>query len=221
MSRSRSRLFPAVITGVVLIAALALASAFSVLPHFSNPVKEKEVDRTGPAVLQSLADLADYHASTGELSVIVDIEKDVKWVPSFIAGEHITYQAVATVDGVVDLSEITSRAVTVSGTGEKVVTIVVPHAKLSKVTMDLERSKVIGHDRGVANRFADFFKDNPAELQELQKKSVPKLQAAARETRVLELAETNTRKTLTNLAQQAGADRVIVDFENPPTPGGT
>ncbi len=40
--------------------------------------------RTGPAMLRSLSDLSDYHASTAEFSVNVDLDKDVKYVPSAV-----------------------------------------------------------------------------------------------------------------------------------------
>ena len=197
--------------------ALIAASALSLLPNFSNPVKEKEVDRTGPAVLKSLDDLADYHAATAELQTTVDIEKDVSWVPGFLAGERYTYLAIGEVDGVVDLSALDTRTVVITGTSEKVVTVTVPPPHLSKVTLDVERSKVIAHDRGLTNRFSDFFASNPDELDDVQKKSVPKLEAAAGETEILERAEKNTRTFLTQILKSAGADKVIVKFEDPTT----
>lgn len=218
--RRRSRFLPALVTVVGLIVVLGIAQSLSWLPKFGNPVKEKEVDRTGPAVLQSLADESDYHASTGELQVIVDIEKDVKYVPSFLAGERITYLAIGQVDGVVDLSKLDSRAVVITtdeATQEKVVTITVPRATLSEVTLDVKRSKVIDHDQGVSNRVAEFFSSNPDKLQELQTKALPKLEAAARESRLLERAEENTEKFLRDLAERSGADRVVIRFVDPAT----
>jgi hypothetical protein len=221
-SDRRSRLLPALVTVVVLVIALGVAQSLSLLPHFSNPVKEEEVDRTGPAVLQKLSDLSDYHASKGEFQVIVDIEKDVRFIPGVIAGERTTYQAYGSADGVVDLSGLDSRAVIVTDTDattkKKVVTIVVPKPTLSDVTLDVKRSKVIAHDRGLANRVGDFFKDNPDELEALQEMAVTKLDAAAKESDLLERAETNTRKFLTDLAERAGADEVIVKFQDPEDP---
>lgn len=217
-SDRRSRFLPALVTVVVLVIALGVAQSLSLLPHFSNPVKEKEVDRTGPAVIESLSDLSDYHASKGEFQVIVDIEKDVKFVPGVIAGERVTYQAYGSADGVVDLSGLDSRAVVVTeaaGGQKKVVTIVVPKPTLSDVTLDVKRSKVIAHDRGLANRIGDFFKDSPDELEALQEKAVTKLDASAKESDLLDRAETNTRKFLTDLAERAGADEVVVKFQDP------
>jgi len=221
MSRSRSRLFPAVVTGVAIIVALVIAQSFSLLPKFSNPVKETEVDRTGPAILKSLDDLSEYHASTGEFQTLLDVEYDVKWMPGFIAGERMTYQAVGSVDGVVDLSAIDTRSVVITGTDEKVVTVVVPEPKLSRVTLDVDESKVISHDRGLANRLSDVFADHPERLESLQQKSVPKIAAAARESELKARAETNTRVMLTQLLSAAGADKVVVKFEDPKAPGGT
>lgn len=218
--RRRSRFIPALATVVGLLVVLGIAQSLSLLPHFGNPVKEKEVDRTGPAVLQSLSDLSDYHAATAELQVIIDIEKDVKYVPSFLAGERTTYLAVGRVDGVIDLSKLDSRSVVVSTDGttkEKVVTITVPPAALSEVTLDVRRSKVIDHDQGISNRVADFFSSNPDELQQLQVKALPKLEAAARETEVLDRAQENTEIFLRELAERSGADKVVIRFQEPET----
>ena len=217
--KRRSRLLPALVTGVVLVALLVVAQAFSLLPRFSNPVKEKEVDRTGPAVLKSLEDLSDLHASTGEFQTTVDIEKDVKYLPGFVSGERVVYQATGSVDGIVDLSQIDTRSVVISGTNEKVVTVVVPPPHLSKVTLDPNESKVISHDRGLTNRVSDMFATNPDNLLTLQKKATAKLEAAARDSQLLDRAEANTRATLTQIVRAAGADRVVVKFQAPNTAG--
>ena len=215
MSRSRSRFLPALLTGVGLVVAIVVAQSLSLLPRFSNPVKEKEVDRTGPALMLSLENLADLHASTGNLQVLVDREIDVNWLPGILAGERLVYQAAGSVDGVVRLSEVTSRITVDEQTGERVVTFTVPPAELSEVQLDLEQSKVVESDTGLFNRVADFFRDNPGELQELQRMGSEKIEAAALEAGVLDRAEQNARETLTDLALRAGADAVVVEFVEP------
>ncbi len=215
MSRPRSRAVPALLTGVGLVVAVIVAQSLSLLPQFSNPVKEKEVDRSGPPLMLSLEDLADLHSSTGNLQVLVDREIDVKYIPGFLAGERIVYQAVGSVDGVVRLSEVESRTTVDAETGERVVTFTVPRAELSEVHLDLEESKVVESNSGLFNKVSDFFRDNPGELQELQKMGSAKIEAAALESDVLQLAEDNARKTLTDLAERAGADDVVVEFVDP------
>lgn len=215
MARSRSRLLPALLTGVGLVVAVIVAQSLSLLPQFSNPVKEEEVDRSAPPLMLSLEDRADLIASSGNLQVLVDREIDVNWLPGILAGERLVYQAVGSIDGIVRLSEVTSRVTVDEETGERVVTFTVPPAELSEVHLDLEESKVVESDTGLFNRIADFFKDNPGELQELQRMGRDKIETAALEAGVLDRAEQSARETLTDLAMRAGADDVVVEFVDP------
>jgi hypothetical protein len=215
MASPRSRLLPALLTGVGLVVAVIVAQSLSLLPQFSNPVKEKEVDRSAPPLMISLEDRADLIASSGNLQVLVDREVDVNWLPGILAGERLVYQAVGSIDGIVRLSEVTSRVTVDEATGERVVTFTVPPAELSEVHLDLEESKVVESDSGLFNRIADFFQDNPGELQELQRMGSEKIEAAALEAGVLDRAEQSARETLTDLAMRAGADDVVVEFVEP------
>ena len=215
MTRPRSRLLPALLTGAGLVVAVIIAQSLSLLPQFSNPVKEEEVDRSAPPLLLSLEDQADLHAASGNIQVLVDREIDVRYVPGFLAGERVVYQAVGSVDGVVSLSEVKSRIVVDQETNERTVIFTVPPARLSEVHLDLQESKVVQSDNGLFNKIADFFRDNPGELQELQNMGIDKIEAAALESGVLDLAERNARTTLTDLAERAGADAVVVEFVDP------
>jgi len=199
---------------VVLFLAVGAAQHFSLLPHVSNPVKEKTVDRTGPVLLKSLSDLSEYHASTGEYEVTVDLEKDVKYVPSAVAGEHVIYDAVGSADGVVDLSDLDTRSVKVT-TGRHVI-VTVPHATVGSVQLDLDRSKVVARKRGLANRLTSVFNDSPTSEKGAQIAGRRKLAAAATESRLRERAERNTRVFLTEMLKSAGATRVTVRFSDSP-----
>ncbi|NLD78407.1 MAG: DUF4230 domain-containing protein, partial [Acidimicrobiales bacterium] len=171
--------------------------------------------RSAPPLLLSLEDQADLHAASGNIQVLVDREIDVRYVPGFLAGERVVYQAVGSVDGVVSLSEVKSRIVVDQETNERTVIFTVPPARLSEVHLDLQESKVVQSDNGLFNKIADFFRDNPGELQELQNMGIDKIEAAALESGVLDLAERNARTTLTDLAERAGADAVVVEFVDP------
>lgn len=199
---------------VVLVLAMGAAQHFSLLPHVGNPIKEKEVDRTGPAMLKSLSDLSDYHASTAEFSVNVDLDKDVQYVPSVVAGEHVIYQAVGSVDGVVDLSGLDATSVDI-GAGQEV-TVTVPHATVGEVTLDLDRSKVVSRKRGIVNRFTSVFNDSPTSEKGAQLAGRRKLAAAAAESELRTRAERNTRVFLTQLLEGAGATKVTVRFADSP-----
>lgn len=199
---------------VVLVLALGAAQHFSLLPHLGNPVTEREVDRTGPAMLRSLSDLSDYHASTAEFSVNVDLDKDVKYVPSAVAGEHVIYQAVGSADGVVDLSGLDAATVDIGA--DHRVTVTVPHATVGPVVLDLDRSKVVSRKRGLVNRFTSVFNDNPTSEKGAQLASRQKLASAAAESQLLARAERNTRVFLTQLLEGAGATKVTVRFADSP-----
>jgi len=199
---------------VVLVVGLGAAQRFSLLPHVGNPVKEKTVDRTGPVMLKSLSDLSEYHASTSEFEVTVDTEKDVKYVPSVVAGEHVIYDAVGSADGVVDLSDLDAHSVKV-GQGRHV-TVTVPHARVGNVALDLDRSKVVSRRRGLFNRATSVFNDSPTSEKAAQLAGRRKVGAAATESGLRRRAERNTRIFLTQILKSAGATKVTVRFADSP-----
>lgn len=214
-SARRFRLGSIAIGALAVVAVLVALQLVSVLPHLSNPFRTEEKDRTGPAVLKSLSDLSDYHASTAELQVLVDVEKDAKYVPAFIRGEHVIYQAVGSVDGVVDLSDLSARTVKVSADGKRV-RITLPEPQLSRPHLDPRRSRTVSRSRGVLDRIGSAFTDNPSGERSIQIAAEKKLAAAARETGLRQRAEKNTRIMLRNLLRGAGVDQVDVRFTQPP-----
>jgi len=216
-SRKRSRLGSVVVGGLIVVAGLVALQLVSALPHLGNPFRTEEKDRTGPAVLKSLSDLSDYHASTAELQVLVDLEKDSKYVPDIIRGEHVIYQAVGSVDGVVDLSGLSSRNVKVSADGKRV-SITLREPRLSRPQLDPRRSRTVSRNRGVLDRIGSAFSNNPSGERGLQIAAERKLAAAARETGLRARAETNTRVMLRQLLRGAGVDRVDVRFTHRPQP---
>ena len=208
-----TRALAAIGVTAIAVTGLWLAGALPALPSLHNPVKEVTVDRTGPAVLQQLSGLSDYHASTGQLQVTVDVEKDVKYVPSAISGERVIYQAVGRVDGVVDLSGLDETSVIVDQEGR--VTVVLPHATLSDVNLDLDQSKIIRRNRGLLNRVAGAFTDTPTSERNLQIAAKKKLTDAAKEAGVQAKAEKKAAADLTKLLKAAGATQVSVRFADP------
>ena len=71
-------------------------------------------------VLTELRDLADFHAAQAQFEVTLDLEKDVKWVPSAIAGERVQFVGVGTVDAVVDFGTLGAGAVLMSDDAKSV-----------------------------------------------------------------------------------------------------
>jgi len=188
------------------------------LPHLfgalSNPFTQTTVDHSGPALLQALSNMSRYEAASGRFEVVIDLEKDAKYMPSALRGERTTYLAVGTVNAGVDLSGLDAAHI-VSDPAAKAATITVPHATLSAVMLDATHSKVLSHKRGLLDRMGQALGDAPATKPELFKVAEQRLRAAAVASDVRTTAEANTRTMLTNLVQGLGFTSVTVVFQNP------
>jgi hypothetical protein len=205
-------------TGLVMLAA-ALLGLFllagwlgDLLPGLGNPFSEKTVDRSGPAVLKSIRNLSDFRAATGHFEVIVDVEKDTRFVPDKLKGERILFVAVGDVDAGVDFSGLEDDAVVVSD-DRRAVTLELPPAQYHKPQLDLERSRVYERDRGVIDRLESLFGDDTGTDPEVYTLAEEKLAAAARDgSGLLARAERNTRRMLEGLLRSLGFTRVDIRF---------
>lgn len=204
---------PVAVVGVVV--ALALVTAFVVrglVGWPSLPFGSEDVDRSTPALLTSLADLEEYHAATGSFQVVVDLERDIRWVPSLISGERTTFLATGSVDAVVDFTGLDGTAVQASDDGRSVI-FSLPPARLDEADVDLENSRVLSRERGVLDRVGGVFSDNPTSEREVAALAEDKLDAAAAGSDLREQAEENTREMLTGLARALGYTDVVVRFD--------
>ena len=204
--RTAARSLIAVAT-LVVVGALGI-SVFG-LPDL-NPFRSETVVRDHAAVLQSLQDLSEYHAATGEYQVVVDIEERTKYVPTFFKGERTTFLAQGSVDAVVDLGDLGPESVIVAEDGS--VTVLLPSAKLDDAAVDHEASAVLDRDRGVLDRVGGAFSDAPTSERELYLEAETRLTEAAAEGELLDKAEENTAAMLEELLTSAGFERVRIIF---------
>jgi hypothetical protein len=206
-----------VTAALILIGAALLISTIGGcfnFPSFDNPFRTETVDRSSPVVLKSIQDLERFQAATGHFEVIVDLEKDTRFVPSAIRGERILFVAVGDVDAGVDFSGLDDDAVEVSDDGEAV-ELELPHAEFFGTRIDPARSYVYDRDRGLIDRVASVFQDNPTSERELYRLAEQKLLASARSrSGLLTRAERNTRTMLTGLLRALGFTRVTIRFVN-------
>ena len=219
LDRARRGLFGSAVRAVAVIVAVLLGwvglnNIGDLLPDWANPLRTEEVDRTGPAVLQALADLHEYRAATGSYQVVVDIEKDAKYLPSFLKGERTLFLAQGSVDAAIDFSGLGPEAVTVAA--DRSVTITLPHAQLTKPALDIAASHVIDRDRGLLDRLGSVFTDSPTGEQTLYAAAEPKLRAAANESALIKKADENTTQMLTRFLGALGYDEVRVNWEENP-----
>ncbi len=182
------------------------------LPSFDNPFRTETRDRSSPVVLKSIQDLERFQAATGHFEVIVDLEKDTRFVPSAIRGERVLFVAVGDVEAGVDFSGLDEDAVRVSD-GRRTVELELPHAEFFDATIDPTRSYVYDRDRGLIDRVASVFEDNPTSERELYRLAEQKLLASAQSgSGILARAEQNTRRMLTGLLRALGFTSVTIRF---------
>jgi hypothetical protein len=176
-----------------------------------NPFAAKTVDRSPPAVLKSLQDLREYRAATGHFEVIVDVEKETA-LPDSLLGERTLFIAVGNVDAAVDFTRLGGEAIVVSD-DRRTATITLPPPQLSDVRLDLERSHVYDHRKGVLNRIGSVFSGGDDGQRELYTLAEGKLRAAAGDgSGLLVRAEENTRDLLESMLRALGFTRVTVVF---------
>ena len=206
---------PALLAIVVVVLIVGLGRVSGLLPSLGNPFSTQSVDRSQPALLEAIKDLSEYRAATGQFQVVLDVEEDTPFVPSFVKGERTVFLAGGTVDASVDFTRIASGEIQVSDDRESV-TIRLPPARLSPPRIDPERSYVVSRNRGLLDRAASVFADNPTGERELYLLAEDKLATAARESDLVERAEGNTRAMLESMLGSLGFDEVEVVFEGNP-----
>jgi hypothetical protein len=204
----KRRMWPLLATLAVLVAFLL---AREVAPGLLNPFRGETVDRTGPAVLLAIEDLSEYRAATGHFEVIVDLEEDRRFLPSFVAGERTLFVASGSVDATVDFAGLGEDAVSVSP-DRQAVTLRLPHATLSEAVIDPEASYIYDRQRGLVDRLESLFSEEPQSERELYLLAAQRLQAAAGETDLVDTAEDNTRAMIETLLRSLGFSEVAVRF---------
>ncbi len=200
---------------VVLLLGVGVTKLGDLLPSFGNPFATDSVDRSQPALLEAIEDLSEYRAATGQFQVIMDVEDDTRFVPSFIRGERTVFLAGGTVDASVDFAGLATDAIEVSDDGTSV-TVRLPPARLSQPRIDPERSYVVDRERGLLDRAGSVFSDNPTSERDLYLLAEEKLSAAAAEADLVERAEANTRTMLESMLGSLGYSEVTVIFEDDP-----
>ncbi|HAS09392.1 MAG TPA: hypothetical protein DCS55_02565, partial [Acidimicrobiaceae bacterium] len=105
------------VAATTAVVALALVGALVGLPSFGNPFASETVVRDHAAVLDSLEEIAELRAATGEFQVVVDVEDRTRFVPSFVKGERTTFLAQGAVDALVDLDELDEDSIIIAEDG--------------------------------------------------------------------------------------------------------
>ncbi|MFF0837876.1 MULTISPECIES: DUF4230 domain-containing protein [unclassified Streptomyces] len=192
---------------VVLFAGIRLA----VLPGVKDLFGTETHDRSGPALLKSIQDMSRYDAASGNFQVVVDLEKDAKFLPDAIRGTRTLYVGAGTVDAYVDLGGVGEKDVSVDA-DRTTATIRLPHARLGKPALDPDHSYAVSKQRGLLDRLGDLFSDNPNGEQAVQKLAVRHIGDAAKSSGLTRRAESNTTNMLQGLLRSLGFEEVHVSY---------
>ncbi|MFI8304803.1 DUF4230 domain-containing protein [Streptomyces sp. NPDC085927] len=196
---------------VVVLAVLFAGIRLSVLPGLKDLFGTETHDRSGPALLESIQDISRYDAASGNFQVVVDLEKDTKFLPDAIRGSRTLYVGAGTVDAYVDLGKLGKDDVRVDEDRTSA-TLRLPHARLGTPALDPERSYAVSKERGLLDRLGDLFSDNPNSEQAVQKLAVRHIGAAAKESELTTRAESNTTGMLEGLLRSLGFTKVDVSY---------
>jgi hypothetical protein len=213
--RSRVGRFVAGAFFVVLVLVLGVAKFGDLLPSLPNPFGTKTIDRSQPPLLESLVDLSRYHAASANFQVIVDTEKDARFLPSFVRGERTVFVAGGSVDASVDFSHLDERSISVSD-DRRAVAIALPAPELSEPRIDPAQSRVVSRERGLLDRLGSVFSDTPTGEQDLYLAADRKMRSAAAESDLRKKAEENTRHMLEGMLRSLGFTSVTVTFAPSP-----
>ncbi|MFA1540019.1 DUF4230 domain-containing protein [Actinomadura monticuli] len=205
----RGLLTPVLLVIATIALVLVAQQALHGLPGWLNPFGTETKDRSGPVLLKSIRDLHRYEAASGSFQVIVDLEKDAKFLPGSLRGKRTLFVGNGTVDAYVDFSKLASGAVKVNQDRTSA-TITLPRAELEKTNLDPKSSYVYATERGLIDRFGDFFSSNPNNQQQLYVLASQKIQTAAQQSGLKERADANTKSMLENMLKALGFKTVTI-----------
>ncbi|MCZ0985218.1 DUF4230 domain-containing protein [Streptomyces diastatochromogenes] len=200
------------LTAFVLVLAVLFAGIrLAVLPGVKDLFGTESHDRSGPALLKSIQDMSRYDAASGTFQVVVDLEKNAKYLPDALHGSRTLYVGAGTVDAYVDLGRVGEKDVSVNGDRTSA-TLRLPHARLGRPALDPDHSYAVSKQRGLFDRLGDLFSDNPNSEQAVQKLAVRHIGDAARSSGLTARAETNTTGMLQGLLRSLGFKEVHVRY---------
>ncbi|GAA3309229.1 DUF4230 domain-containing protein [Streptomyces cinereospinus] len=200
------------LSAVVLVLVVLFAGIrLSVLPGLKDLFGTETQDRSGPALLKSIQDISRYDAASGNFQVVVDLEKDARYLPDAVRGTRTLYVGAGTVDAYVDLGKVGEDDVTVDEDRTSA-TLRLPHAALGEPALDPDRSYAVSKQRGLLDRLGDLFSDNPNGEQAVQQLAVRHIRDAAKESELTARAEGNTTDMLEGLLGSLGFKEVRVTY---------
>jgi hypothetical protein len=201
---------PLVVIALTLVGLLVVGVVSTFDPFASN-----RVDRSAPAVLERIQQLERFTAAEGQFVQTVDLERDAKYLPSFLKGERVVASVQGNVDATVDFGGLGKDAVRVSG-GGRTISLRLPAPELQPADIEESSTKILTRDRGIIDRAEDFFSSNPVDDTPLYRAAEKKVDAAAARSDLRETARTSTERWLRTFLGAAGFDKVEISWAPAP-----
>jgi hypothetical protein len=180
-----------------------------------NPFATHTDDHPHSVVLAQLKDMSRYEAATGRFQTLVDQDKTSSILPEWASGEHVVLSAEGDIEASVDMSHLNDGAVQLSSDG-KTATVHLPAPQLSQPRLDPSATRVIDRDKGIIDRLGEAAVGSTDQDSALYQQASDKLETAATQSNLTDMAKTNTEKFVTDLLHNSGVDNVTVVFDAPP-----
>jgi hypothetical protein len=197
---------------IAVIALLVVASAVHLLPQLRNPFRSTTTVRSQPPLLKSITSLSRYEAASGAFQVVVDLSRQVGFLPSFIAGSQTLFIGVGTDVAYVNFGHLKGSALHVSA--GHAVTVTLPPAQLAPAVLNVRQSYVFAEQQGLVNRMAGFFAGNPNSQQQVYVLAQQRIQDAARASPLLADAQRNTTAMLDGMLTTLGFRHITVTYRS-------
>jgi hypothetical protein len=211
--RWRGLFWLAGIIGLVVVLVLGV-QASGLWPSWRNPFAKEATDRSQPPLLKSIQDLSRYVAAEGNFQVVIDLQKDRKYVPDFLVNDRTLFVGAGSVEAYVDFTKISQGAI-VESADRTSVEIRLPAPQLGETNLDLKNSYVFAENRGLLNRLGDVFQGDPNRQREVYQLAEDRITAAARDSGLASRAQDNTRKMLEGLLRSLGYQKVTITYVTP------
>jgi len=208
--RGRALFWMAGAIGLIVVLVLSV-QAVGLWPSWRNPFAEETKDRSQPPLLMSIQDLSRYVAAEGNFQVVIDLEKDRKYVPDFLVNQRTLFVGAGSVEAYVDFGKIGDGAI-VESADRTTAEVTLPAPQLTEASLDLEKSYVFAEERGLLNRLGEVFSGDPNRQQEVYRLAQERITGAARDSGLAARAEENTRNMLVGLLRSLGYTQVKVTF---------
>ena len=155
---------------------------------------------TGPVVVEGIQDLNRLATVRWTESVLVTRESGGTGLEQFFAGERVLLVAVGEVEAGVDLSVLGEDDVRVEGES---VTIRLPEPEVFSASLDEDETGVYDRDFGPLN-----LRPDDELVEEARAEAESRVEEAARESGILDTAETNAEESIRAFVTSLGFERV-------------